>query len=462
MQKSKILLIEQDYLLIQDIKSYFENLDFEVNQLPDIDYSLPYLENNRCDVIIVDFGIIENSDIISFSELVAKRFGIHVIYIINHPDKAKLNISSFEHPVSYITKPYLMEDLHDLVRKEIYYSKLQKDLASKEREIFTLKEQFKLLDYIEKNESYLYQDIVNSIPNPIFLIHNDKVVFMNDLALELTGISDNKELLKVNSRDILSILSEKDNEAQIRVKNINNQYSQEKAYLSDLTINNSYFKQVTLINKNITSSDYRKELDKIINKKSYYFRQNLQLFSSLLNIESRTLNDKDQEFSRLFISNFNRFKVIFMLYNVIPDEEKVNSLKIRDYLIKIINSLYHVYKKSYDQVKLNINVEDFNLDYANILTYGLIINEIASFILKYVFNSDINGNVDLDIKYITDTNKLEILIQFDGSNLEDIFKQNSDSLFSLNIIKELSGQLNSTFSYTFDNGKNILKITPNY
>jgi two-component sensor histidine kinase len=461
MKKNKILLIEQDYLVIQDIRSYFENFDFEVNQLPDIAHSLPYLENNRSDVIIVDFGIIENADIISFSELVAKRFGIHVIYIINHPDKVKFILPDFGHPISYITKPYLMEELHDLVKKEIYYGKLQQELASKEREIFTLKEQFKLFEYIDKNESYLYQDVVNAIPMPIFLIHEDKVVFMNNFALSLTGISDNKELLKINNREILSVISESENEILVKVKNINSIYTQEKAYLSDLIINTNHFKQITIFSQNRNNNDFRKEIDRIINKKSYYFRQNLQLFSSLLNIESRSLINKDEDFSRLFMSNFNRFKVIFMLYNVIPDEEKISSLKIKDYLTKIINSLYYVYHKSYDSVRLNLVLTDFNLDYSNILTYGLIVNEIVSILLKYAFKDNESGDIKIKIEYLYDKNKLEITIDNNGLSLENIFKLNSDTLFSLSIINELSGQLNSSFYVTHNDKNNISKLIPN-
>ncbi|MFN4150307.1 MAG: histidine kinase dimerization/phosphoacceptor domain -containing protein, partial [Candidatus Sericytochromatia bacterium] len=348
-----------------------------------------------------------------------------------------------------------------LVKKEIYYIKLQQELYAKEREIFTLKEQFKLFEYIDKNESYLYQDVVNAIPTPIFLIHEDKVVFMNNLALSITGISDNKELLKVNSRDILSVISENENELLVRLKNENSIYTQEKAYLSDLTINNNYFKQITLFDKNKNNNEYRKEIDRIINKKSYYFRQNLQLFSSLLNIESRTLIDKDEEFSRLFMSNFNRFKVIFMLYNVIPDEEKVNSLKIKDYLTKIINSLYHVYHKSYDEVKLNLSLSDFNIEYSNILTYGLIVNELVSVLLKYGFDSNENGNIKIELDYISDKNKLEITIENNGLRLDEIFKLNSDTSFSLNIINELSGQLNSSFSIIHNKENNTSKLIPN-
>ena len=75
--------------------------------------------------------------------------------------------------------------------------------------------------------------------------------------------------------------------------------------------------------------------------------------------------------------------------------------------------------------------------------------------------SDHHGDIKIKISYLYDKNKLEIVIDNNGISLDNIFKLNSDTLFSLSIINELSGQLNSSFYIIHNDNTNISKLIPN-
>lgn len=377
MKKEQILLIENDFLIIKDIKNYFNILNFEVYQLDSIDYSLSFLENNNIDVIIANLGSIENNKVIYFSELISQRFNINIIYIIDEQEKETLLGLKFQHPISYITKPYLIEDLFELVKKEIYYGKIQKKIYLKNKELEDLKKLSISNLKIDFRDFYKY--VINSIPTPIFVTQNEKILFMNNYASDILGISNNQNIY---DNDILEIILSNQDHTIVKLKK-HNLYLEENVYSKNITVNNNILNQISFYFKGQNEVDEIKDIDKIVNQKTYHFRQNLQLFSSLLNIEARNLKNKTEEFLKDFNANFNRFRVIFMLYSFILDEDKTNSLKFKDYLIKIVNHLYHVYQISFNHLRVEWNVTDFDIYYNNILNYAFIINEIISLIINY-------------------------------------------------------------------------------
>lgn len=459
MEKDKILLIEKDFLIVEDIKSYFISSGFDVFNLDSIDSSLSFLENNKIDVIFANLGIIEDENLISFSELVSKRFNVNIIYVIDENEKRTFFNKKSEHPISYITKPYLIDDLGDLVKKEIYYGRLQKQLASTDIELQKLKS-----NNLNKNENHtlvLYKAIVDTLDTPIILFDKDNVICLNTSAIELFGLRRFDDFYKKYKKDDLKIL-EKDNKNILKLENSDINFEKE-VYLSNLNIKNNIFTQVYIYNAN--DDDERKEIDKTINKKLYYFRQNLQLFSSLFSLELKNIKFFNKEIYEHFMFDFNRFRVVLLLYSFIPNEDKINSLTFKDYLIRISNHLYHIHQISYSNLKLEIKFSNYEIDYTSILTYGLIINEILAIIMMYSFKK--NEDLDLSQKFIkiesdfiTNSCMPNFNIRYNCKDITKFLNTETDLIFSLKIIEELSKQLNYKIIFKSYEDENIIEMLP--
>jgi len=112
-------------------------------------------------------------------------------------------------------------------------------------------------------------------------------------------------------------------------------------------------------------------------------KNNLQVISSLLNLQASLLED---EHSRsLFQESQYRVKTMALIHEKLYQSESLRTIGFQEYVRSLASDLYASYHPLSGTVELVIDVADIHLDIDTAIPCGLIINELVSNSLKHAF-----------------------------------------------------------------------------
>lgn len=123
-------------------------------------------------------------------------------------------------------------------------------------------------------------------------------------------------------------------------------------------------------------------------------KNNLQVITSLLRIQSGQLNS--EEARRSFQDAINRIMTMALIHQKMYQGEKLAEIDLEDYLQSLVNDLI---ESNHQDVKidLNINVQVEQVDQRSLVPLALIINELVTNSLKHGFDSGNTGVIQISI-----------------------------------------------------------------
>ena len=162
-------------------------------------------------------------------------------------------------------------------------------------------------------------------------------------------------------------------------------------------------------------------------------KNNLQIVSSLLQLQSQTL--KDPEISRVFQDSQNRIDSISLIHKNLYISPNIGKLDVVDYVQNLVSSILMSYQIEPGKISLETNIDPVNLNIDQAIACGLVINELLSNSLKHAFPKQQTGKITINLHDIGD--KIEIIIQDNGVGLPDNLDwSNTDSL-GLSLVYDL-------------------------
>lgn len=187
-------------------------------------------------------------------------------------------------------------------------------------------------------------------------------------------------------------------------------------------------------------------------------KNNLQVISSLLGLQSRKIKDK----AALDAINEGRTRVqsMSLIHQNLYKENNLTGIEIKSYLEKLCQNLFATYNISNEQISLKTNIENIILDVDSIVPIGLILNELISNALKHAFPNDRSGTISIDIS--EDNEGLLMIVSDDGIGMKsDDPLVDSDS-FGYHLIKAFQRKLNADLNISGTNGTSISILIRNY
>jgi len=178
-------------------------------------------------------------------------------------------------------------------------------------------------------------------------------------------------------------------------------------------------------------------------------KNNLQIISSLLNLQSNYLEDDNAK--SLFKETQNRIKTLALVHEKLYKSKDVEYVDLNEYITSIVDLLSYSFNKEYIKVNYNLNVDDLEkFDIEKAIPCGLIINEILSNAYKYAFPEKLNGEISIELKK-TD-NKCIFIISDNGVGMPKHFDANNSNTLGLELIHSLVEQLDGTIKISSKNG----------
>ncbi len=190
-----------------------------------------------------------------------------------------------------------------------------------------------------------------------------------------------------------------------------------------------------------------KEKEVLLKEIHHRVKNNLQIISSLLKMQSGYLKNDDD--AQIVKKSLNHIRSMAIIHQLLYKSDNFSRINFGDYLKELLNYLPEM---------LNIGKVIFIVDVKNIvlsmdisIPCALLINEIVSNSLKHAFNDDI-PNPQIKIQLKNDSGIHELIISDNGSGLPADFKLNSDRTFGIQLIQTLLTQIEAKMDIDTSSG----------
>jgi len=186
-----------------------------------------------------------------------------------------------------------------------------------------------------------------------------------------------------------------------------------------------------------------KEREAMMREIHHRVKNNMQIISSLLRLQSRQVkNKKIQDFFNVYQ---NRIRSMALIHESLYRSEDLAMINFSDYINKLTTHLLAMYRTGSGNIDLRTEVDDVFLDINRAIPCGLIINEFVSNSLKHAFPEGVKG--EITVKMYSDKKGKYILIVSDtGIGLPEKIDFGQVKTLGLQMVKDLVNQLNGTIS----------------
>ena len=185
-----------------------------------------------------------------------------------------------------------------------------------------------------------------------------------------------------------------------------------------------------------------KEKEILLREIHHRVKNNMQIVSSLLGLQSQNIEDK--KYKDLFIESQNRIHAMALIHEKLYQSESLTQINFKEYINEIVSNIFSSYCQN-SNIKIDINIENIPIYIDNAVPCGLIINELVTNSLKYAFPEGRPGKIQISVK-LKDNNIIQLSISDDGIGIpKDMDIRNTKTL-GLTLItalaeKQLNGEL---------------------
>ena len=204
------------------------------------------------------------------------------------------------------------------------------------------------------------------------------------------------------------------------------------------------YSAILLSNQLFNYKELKKSLDEkniLLAEIHHRVKNNLQLISSLINLQMMSINDEKVKNS---LKELNlRIKSMGIIHEKLYQTSNFTTIDVEDYIITLINEL----KRSLisKEIDFCLEIDRANLNLDTIIPLGLLINEILTNSMKYAFKNLDKGKIC--IKLYKEGISYKLIISDNGCGISgDIDFENSKTL-GFRLINALIMQINGKLSF---------------
>ena len=107
MSKIKILIVEDEPVIAENISLYLDNNDFEVSGIAyDSEDAMQQLRENTPDAVLLDINLESDTDGIDIARYIQEHYQLPFIFLTSYSDRSTLERAKQVKPSGYIVKPF--------------------------------------------------------------------------------------------------------------------------------------------------------------------------------------------------------------------------------------------------------------------------------------------------------------------------------------------------------------------
>lgn len=185
-------------------------------------------------------------------------------------------------------------------------------------------------------------------------------------------------------------------------------------------------------------------------------KNNLQVISSLLGLQERSINDP--KVKAAIIEGKERVKSMGLIHKMLYQNDNYSGVDMNDYVTKLVHGLLDSFGIDEKNIELNISISNLKLDVDTAIPVGLIINELVINALKHAYDKTTQNQLMVSLN--EENNQLILQISDNGKGkISDI--ENTDS-FGMKLVKSITRQVNGVIEWSDESGLEITINIKNY
>ncbi len=165
------------------------------------------------------------------------------------------------------------------------------------------------------------------------------------------------------------------------------------------------------------------EKEVLLKEVHHRVRNNLQIISSLLDLQSQYI--QEPLVLEVFRASQNRVKSIALIHQTLYKSENLARVKFADYIYTLTGYLLQTYPINSNNITWQIKVDEIYLNLDTVIPCGLIINELVSNALKYAFPDNEIGTIWIEFNSVEvidsneKYNQFNLVVGNDGVKLKE-------------------------------------------
>lgn len=199
-------------------------------------------------------------------------------------------------------------------------------------------------------------------------------------------------------------------------------------------------------------------IENLIRESHHRIKNNLQVVSSLLNMQSNTVENKDAQMA--IREAQHRVKTIALLHQRLQGSQDFETIQLDEFLIKLSESVILGMLGKEVKVEKNFGLEKIKVETDRAIAIGLLVNELITNSIKYASKKGEILNIKLNLK-----NQEQLFLEYadNGPGLPEGMDITESKSLGFTIIQSIAGQLNASLEISSTNGfKAEIKIPNEY
>ena len=198
------------------------------------------------------------------------------------------------------------------------------------------------------------------------------------------------------------------------------------------------------------------EKDLLLREIHHRVKNNLQVVSSLLNLQSNYISDEIA--LEAINEGKNRVLSMALIHQNLYSDEHLTAIDTKGYFDDLLDQLFDSYNIDIEQISLEKDIESFLIDVDTMIPLGLITNELISNALKHAFKDRTHGKINFSVLQQQGGN-IVIAIKDNGIGVDPSLFASSRS-FGNKMIQSFVQKMKANLHVKNDNGTEITLSVP--
>lgn len=202
----------------------------------------------------------------------------------------------------------------------------------------------------------------------------------------------------------------------------------------------------------IIQSSY-KEIEDLIKESHHRIKNNLQLVSSLLKLQSRSSENSDVK--KALSDAQQRMKAIALIHQKLYQKSSFKTVNIQEFIIELVDNLRITFSDSTKHIDISTDIEAIEMHMDTAIPIALVTNELVTNSFKYAFLKQDDGKISIHIA-AKNQEEIELKIEDNGEGFPEEFLLNEQGNFGYRIMNSLMKKLKGNIRSYNDNGAHVI------
>lgn len=187
-------------------------------------------------------------------------------------------------------------------------------------------------------------------------------------------------------------------------------------------------------------------------------KNNLQVVSTLLKMQSEKISDKVVR--KYFLESRDKVNAIALIHEQLYKMRDLSRIDFSEYINSLVDNMKVMHTLN-EPVKIKVSAEELTLPIDIAMPCGLILNELLLNALKHPFSSDfVNARIDVEFSYDKETDHYKLIVKDNGKGFPEDIKLSSHDTMGLKLINTLTKQIDGRIELKRGKGSKIILEFP--